>query len=260
MKIKLLSISLLIFLNACQQDNAQKNNIPTTISEIKSTIRLKISPIIPLKAEYKEVTMQTYSYDEGRMMFGVRNIRLGTPTPQADSLPFFITKKGNHLHFNIDNKRHHISNRNIFEYDLPDGKYNLFTFVNRSYGIAIKNDDAILAKRIEVKNKKLKSSKNLEQAALIYNRPHGLYKNEAADKIVLDFLLYNTEIAKNANTVRVTIDQQAVFEIDQYQSYYLEGVGLGEHTCQLELLNASGQRISEPILNKFVVTKEEKGS
>ncbi len=260
MKKILISWFLITLVSSCQSDGVN-NSISTPKKEL-SISNIKISPCsaLPQRATYEEVSMNSYTYQEGRMMFIPQNIRLGTQTIDADSLPYTNTKKGSHIHLNISNQKHHLSNRGSFEYHLPDGQYQLFSFINRSYFIAIKNPNSLIAKSIKIKNNKLASSKNLEEAAIIYNMPHGLYKNEAAKQIVLDFLLYQTSIGKGKNTIRVTIDENTVFIIDEYQPYLLEGIEVGEHRCTLELLNRKGQAISSPISNTFIVSNEPKES
>jgi len=253
-KNKLYYIYIVLFFSiiSCHSDKTTEG----TPNSSKTSISL--SPCLPLDslATYPNVTMQNYTYTAGKAIFGPQGVRLGGQTPHSKARESAKTKKGTHVHLNIDNKEHAISNRNTFEYHIPNGKHKLFAFIARSYYESIKNTKAIIAKEVEVKNGELIKSKNLPDVAIIYNAPRGLFKIANSKKILLDFLLFNTEINEEGNTVRVTIDQTSVFEINTWQAYYIEGALPGEHTVKLELLDATGKQITTPALGKFVITEE----
>jgi hypothetical protein len=241
-----------LFIISCSSDVITQENTSS------SKANISLSPCLPLDSSllYPNVIMQNYTYSGGKAIFGAQGIRLGTKTPHSIVREFTKTKKGTHVHLNLNNKEHAISNNNTFEYHIPNGKHRLFGFIARSYYESIKNTKAIIAKEIEVKNGALIKSKNLSDVAIIYNAPRGLFKLVDSKKILLDFLLFNTEINNGENSVRITIDQSAIFEINTWQSYYIEGASPGEHTVQLELLDATGKQLTAPAIGKFVITEE----
>jgi len=253
-----LFLLLLILTTACQQATTStegETEEKTPTYSAADIANIKITPCSPLPAAalHETVSMQTYTYERGKMMFGVRNLRLGGRTPADDSVPFPKTNKGTYLHLNIDNQQHQISNNRVFDYQLDDGAYKLFAFINRSYHISIKNPTAIIAKEIKVRNQRLHQSKDLTAVDVVYNMPRGEYEAAEAEKVILDFVLVNTTIAEGQNKVRVTIDNGAVFEIKEWQPYYISGLKAGKHHCKLELLNANGQQITAPAEHTFTV-------
>ena len=68
---------------------------------------------------------------------------------------------------------------------------------------------------------------------------------EMTEKLLLDFYLVNTEISANGNKVKATI-QDKEFIIDEWVSYYIEGLPKGEVSVKLELINSEGNLIQTP--------------
>ena len=83
---------------------------------------------------------------------------------------------------------------------------------------------------------------DLNNEFLFYSRPKGTYKNDETEKILLDFYLVNTEISKNGNSVRVTINDSE-FYIYEWSPYVISGLPKGETNIKLELLNKENQLI-----------------
>lgn len=223
------------------------------IKQFNPALKLLPCPDIPAAAKMEEVYLQSFNYTDGRMLFGVNNVRLGGRTPESDIFPFDNTRKGTHLHLNIENKRHHLSNRNRFEYDLPNGAYRLFAFVNRSYRVAIQNKQSVISRDIVVKDGELTKSVKNERSALIYNMPYGIYKREAAERVILDYVLYNTTIGSNKNYIKVIIDNGNEFIINENKPYYLEGLTVGKHLCRLELYNTQNQLLQPAVEAMFEI-------
>jgi hypothetical protein len=246
--VLLLIISLAISCNDINSENP---------SDINYTA-IKISPCTPLDSIslYTEVKMESYTYTRSKAIFSPVGIRLGGKTPDADNRKTKLTKKGNHLHLNIDNKEHYTSNQNVFNYHIKDGKHKLFAFIARSYYESIKNSYAIIAKEIEVLNGELLKSKNLPAADIVYNSPRGVYKNANAKNIILDFVLVNTEIHKGGNSVRITIDETKEFIVNKWQAYYIENSLPGKHSIKLELIDARDKLIATPVFHDFTVVIE----
>lgn len=240
-------MAILLHIGACGTEKTKQEKETPTIRQFNSELKLVPCPDIPKGAAMEEVYLQSFNYTSGRMMFGVNKVRLGGKTPLIDSFPFPNTRKGTHLHLNIANKRHHLSNTNVFEYDLPDGAYRLFAFVNRSYRIAIQNEESIISRSIEVKNGELTKSRKNEQGALIYNMPYGIYKKEEAKKVILDYVLYNMTIGGDGNYIKVIIDNENEFVIKENKPYYLENLTEGKHICRLELYNSQNQLLQPAV-------------
>ena len=244
-----LAIVLLNGLSSCNQTN-NTEDLPTPLSDL-----VKLIPCAPLDSsiEYSNVLLQNYTYTENQMMFQPVNLRLGGMTPWTESRPktFPRTNKGNHLHICIDIKQHHISNNNIFDFPLSDGKHQLTAFISRSFYESIKNPEAILVKEIGIKNGELYLSKNLSSINIVYNAPMGTYLKGA--QILLDFVLVGTTLEKGGNQVKVTINNQKSFYVTNWQAYLIKGLDIGTYEVRLELLDALGKQIAAPTSQNFII-------
>lgn len=216
---------------------------------------IQLTPCSPLDSTilYPDVLLQNYTYTRGKMMFMPQGLRLGGMTPFAQNRPTSKTNKGNHLHLCVNGQQHQISNENIFDCPLPNGKHELVAFIARSFYESIKHPEAIIAKEIVVRNGELVSSNNLAKVAVVYNAPLGTFRLEEGSPLLFDFVLVGTSIEKGGNSLRVTINQTQVFELDKWQAYHLEGLTAGKHLIQLELLDASGHLIADPVQQEFVI-------
>lgn len=244
-----LSLSLLSSLFSCNQANNTADT-PTPLPNL-----IELVPCTPLDSSiaYNTVLLQNYTYTRNQMMFRPVNLRLGGMTPLTESRPktFPKTRKGNHLHICIDNKQHHISNNNIFDFPLADGKYKLTAFISRSFYESIKNPEAIIAKEIGIRKGELYFSKNLPSIDILYNAPMGTYTKGA--QILLDFVLVGTTLEKGGNQVKVSINNQKTFYVNNWQAYLIKGLDVGTYDVKLELLDASGKQIAAPVSQNFII-------
>jgi hypothetical protein len=218
-----------------------------------SAIELIACAPLDSSIQYSNVLLQNYTYTGNQMMFRPVNLRLGGMTPLTISRPkaFPKTNKGNHLHICIDNKKHFISNNNIFDFPLSDGKHKLTAFISRSFYESIKNPGAIMAKEIGIRNGELYLSKNLSSIDIVYNAPMGTYLK--GDKILLDFVLVGTTLEEGGNQVKITINNQKSFYVNNWQAYLLKGLDVGEYEVKLELLDAQGKQIAAPTNQNFTI-------
>lgn len=244
-----LSLFLLTSLSSCNEAD-HPENIPTPLPDL-----IELVPCAPLDSsiQYSTVLLQNYTYTRNQMMFRPVNLRLGGMTPLTQSRPktFPKTRKGNHLHICIDNKQHHISNNNIFDFPLADGKYKLTAFISRSFYESIKNPEAIIAKEIGIRNGELYLSKNLSSIDILYNAPMGTYSK--GDQILLDFVLVGTTLEEGGNQVKISINNQKTFYVNDWQAYLIKGLTVGNYEVKLELLDASGKQIAAPKSQNFII-------
>ena len=86
---------------------------------------------------------------------------------------------------------------------------------------------------------------DLNSEFLFYSRPKGTYNGKDTEKLLLDFYLVNTDISKDGNKVRATIEGTE-FIIDEWAPFYIEGLPKGEINIKLELIDSSGSLIETP--------------
>ncbi|CAA6827341.1 MAG: Phosphopeptide-binding protein [uncultured Aureispira sp.] len=245
--------SLLFFVGNALSSCNQANNTAESLAPLLDGIELLPCTPIDSSIMYSNVLLENYTYTKSQMMFRPVNLRLGGRTPFTKNRPRTLpkTNKGNHLHICIDNKLHHISNNNIFDFPLADGKYKLTAFIARSFYESIKNPEAIMAKEIGIRNGELYLSKNISTVDIVYNAPMGSHLK--GDKILLDFVLIGTSLEKEGNQVKITINNQKSFHVSSWQAYFLKGLDVGTYEVTLELLDALGKQLAAPTSQRFTV-------
>ena len=215
----------------------------------KKVLNIRVEALdYSIQGSMKGLSLKEYGYSNFKAMFSPRGTRLGGKTSGIpDNSPHKITKLGTHLHLNIDNQLHFLSNRNVFEAPIKDGVHKLFAFVCGSNYSSIKTPDAQLCKLVELRNGQLIKSNDLEQAFLIYNAPlmENMYMEN--QKIILDFVLFNCQIAPNQNYVALSINEQKITQLHQWQAYQLIGLPRGSYRIKLELYDANDKLLAPPV-------------
>jgi hypothetical protein len=123
----------------------------------------------------------------------------------------------------------------------------ILAFLSRSYHESVKNPNAFVLTEVGDKQET-----DLSKEFLFYSRPKGKYVGEDTKKLLLDFYLVNTNISKDGNKVKATINETE-FIIDEWAPYYIEGLPKGEINIKLELINSDGNMV-ETLFNPSVRT------
>jgi len=193
--------------------------------------------------------------------YDVKNYELGNQTPDAPQKSCANSAKGQHIHLILNNQPYSAYYTNKFSKELPDNYYVALAFISRSYHESIKNKGAYALHDFTVGQKMSDGPQvDLKAEHLFYSRPKGKYIGAGnIEKVMLDFYLVNTEIGKNGNKVRATINGTA-FTIDKWQPYMMEGLPMGTNKIKLELIDSKGQAVEGPfnvVEREFQLYKEE---
>lgn len=179
--------------------------------------------------------------------FDVKNYELGTQTkgPGPDMLA--NSKKGQHIHFIVDNKPYTAHYENKFSKDLGQGDHVVLAFLSRSYHEAVKNDNSYVVKQFRVGDVDESDQMDVDfsKEHMFYSRPKGTYSGDGTNKVILDFFLLNTELSADGNKVEAKINDQE-FTIDEWAPYVMEGLPMGENTVKLKLVDSDGNYIEGP--------------
>ena len=81
---------------------------------------------------------------------------------------------------------------------------------------------------------------------LAYSRPAGTYQGAAADRILVDFFVYNTRLGASGHKVIMTLDANAPVEITTWAPLYLENLPDGKHRMSMALVGADGEALPGP--------------
>jgi hypothetical protein len=183
---------------------------------------------------------------KNQFLFEVDNFELGAQTPDAQHLECANSEQGQHIHWILNNEPYAAHYTPNVEKDLKDGKHLLLAFLSRSYHESIKRNNAYTLKQLNVGDIRNAKDFNLNAPHLFYSRPKGEYEGNDAKVLLLDFYLVNANISDGGNKVRVIIDGNTEFILTKWVPYKIEGLGEGEHTIRIQLIDKAGLPVEGP--------------
>ena len=168
--------------------------------------------------------------------FAVENYELGAQTEDATERSCANSGKGQHIHFILNNQPYKAHYDSVFEEEVPEGTNILLAFLSRSYHESIKTNSAHELIKYGM------GGQDLDEPLLFYSRPKGTYAGDDGNKLLLDFYLRNLSLSESGYKVKATIDGEE-FILPKWCPYFVEGLGVGEHSFQLELIDADGMPV-----------------
>ncbi|MEZ5059800.1 MAG: hypothetical protein R2879_22430 [Saprospiraceae bacterium] len=243
----LFPVILLFF--ACGSPEANQNEEQTeetTMEETTSSYTL--TPFSPSPSfDDAAINEMTYQGKKFNYTIGGDSYQLGVQTSDAPQKMCANSAKGQHIHLIVDNEPYAAKYESTFDYDIADGEHYILSFLSRSYHESIKTDAAHKAVKVNVKDGSFESSEPITQPMLFYSRPKGTYVGKAeTEKVMLDFYLVNTTLGMD-NKVKVEINGEEVATVDTWQPYYIEGMGMGDNTVKLTLVDKDGNVVDTPL-------------
>ena len=171
--------------------------------------------------------------------FDVSDYTLGMQSIKDFDYTLANSKKGQHIHFIVNNGPYSAHYEDTFTKKFEDSSNVILAFLSRSYHESVKNSNAYILTQVG------ENEIDLNKEFLFYSRPKGTYKGVDTEKLLLDFYLVNTNLSSSGNKVKATI-QETEFIIEEWAPYYIEGLTKGEIKIKLELIDSSGNLIDSP--------------
>ncbi|MEX0962279.1 MAG: hypothetical protein WDZ28_05440 [Simkaniaceae bacterium] len=137
--------------------------------------------------------------------------------------------------------------------NLSPGEHVMRTYLARSYGEALRAPKAFSTRIFFVGEKKRTIGFVASRPLLTYNEPQGIFEEEKANPILLDFILTNVELSEDGYKVRLRIDNQQIEDIDHWSPYYIYGLSKGSHSINIQLIDKNNQFVEGPYNN---ITRE----
>ena len=256
MKRQFIAIATLLaasFLYACGPSGDSAQETATEPEETKPALSIMPAPDSP---EYADAMLEMTGPSDGSTLtsgdsveftYGVTNYELGVPTPDADQKPLAASAKGQHIHLILNNNPYHaIYQPEGFKLALDDGHYVALSFLSRSYHESVKNPEAYKVSQFKVGDGDSEEV-DLSQPMLFYSRPKGTYSGADTESVLFDFYLANTEIGASGNQVKVSINSDTTFMVDQWQPYVIKGMPMGDNTIKIELVDSNGNLVDSPM-------------
>jgi hypothetical protein len=225
---------------------------------------ITLTPAEPSTA-FPNAAISNYKFsnngDSVKFEYELKNYILGSQTADASSKVCANSAKGQHIHLILNNMPYEAWYIPSFKKKLSDGHYVALSFLSRSYHESIKTKDAYVLKQFNIGKNAYTEEGNidLKKPLLFYSRPKGEYVGNDTKKVLLDFYLVNTNLNKNGNKVKATINGKE-FIIDEWKPFYIEGLPMGESIVKLELLDKNnkplGQNKMFQAIERKIVLKE----
>ena len=249
----LLKISLLTFilLASCDKKKSTQKKGTASIKLEKLTNSPSYSDASLVLREFQNDTYA--NHDTIHFNFALSNYALGAQTESKNNSELANSKKGQHIHFILNNQPYSAYYTPSFKKNIPHGTHHLVAFLSRSYHESVKNKNSVFVTKITAgENAKDTLGVDMDAPTLIYSRPKGKYVGKDTERVLLDFFVLNTKLSENGNKVKATINNQE-FIISEWAPHTISGLPTGTTTIGLELIDAKGNPITGPF-NKVTRT------
>ena len=176
------------------------------------------------------------------------NYQLGDQTPDAPQKMCANSDQGQHIHLIVDDQPYAAKYEPSFDHEVEDGEHYVLSFLSRSYHESIKTPTAHVAFKANFEGGTPKDRSPIDGPMLFYSRPKGTYVGKAnTDKVMLDFFLLNTDLSAGGNKVKVTVNGNEEFIVQEWKPYFLEGLPMGDNKVKLTLIGADGSPLDVPL-------------
>ncbi|MGB2129435.1 MAG: hypothetical protein ACPHXR_08170 [Flavicella sp.] len=236
-------LALLVIFACGKKKETEKKETPKIVLEKLTNSPLYSDASLVLR-EFQNDTHE--NHDTIHFKFEVGDYVLGAQTDSKNNSELANSKKGQHIHFILNNQPYSAYYTPNFKKNIPHGVHHLVAFLSRSYHESVKNENSVVVtKLIAGENTKDTIGLDMEAPTLIYSRPKGKYVGNDTKGVLLDFFVINTELSEKGNKVKATINNQE-FTITEWVPYVIKGLPTGITNINLELIDAKGNPIPGP--------------
>ncbi len=242
----LFTVAVMVLLgSSCQNNGALFSKDGLKLYEVKGSPEFRdaqLTLVSPANGDSLAEGIDTFNFD-------VKNYTLGAQTPDADQKMCANSKKGQHIHFILDDAPYKASYSPVINEDMKPGHHVLLAFLSRSYHESIKEKGAYILEEFNV-GPDARDSFDATAPHVFLSRPKGEYVGpQETNKVMLDFYLVNCDLSPDGYKVRATINGTE-FTLTKWEPYLIEGLPLGESTVKLELLDKTGALVASPFNGK----------
>ncbi len=253
-------ISLAIAAGACCLSIAAFKKVnphpeaPKPMSPVKLTAVKPSSPEFPGAAiSMKNVTAVAVGKDSARVSFefALKNYELKSQTSDKDNKLCNNSDKGQHIHFILDNQPYKALYESKNDVVLANGtEHYLMAFLSRSYHESLKSKDAAIVYHFKIdKSGKLKKLKDPKTPMIFYSRPKGDYLGADTVNVLLDYYVWNCNLAADGYKVKSVImrpmSDPAVDTLSKWEPKFINNLS-GNCRIMLQLLDKKGRKVDGP--------------
>ena len=123
------------------------------------------------------------------------------------------------------------------ELNLKKGNYSVLSFLCDDQELCIKQAEAYALRSFSVGEN---SKQNLNDSVFAVLN---IFSKETSFNPILDFYLINTNISKEGNKIKLSIDKNE-FQLHNWSAYTINGLTKGKHKIKIELVNNKGIKLN----------------
>ena len=240
-----------LMISACggEAPKAPETKVEEGTKEVVAPVKTEIAKTAFSESpSFADAKLGLDGYKDGTFSFGVSNYELAAQTSDAPQKMCANSGKGQHIHLIVDDQPYAAKYESKFTHEVADGTHYLLAFLSRSYHESIKTATAHIAVQGQFAGGKMTESAPIKNPMLFYSRPKGTYVGKAdTEKLMLDFYLVNTTLAADGNRVKVDVNGEEAFTLDEWKPVFLEGLPMGDNKVKLTLIDKDGNAVDAPL-------------
>jgi hypothetical protein len=203
----------------------------------------------------KSVKAQKAGNDSAKVSFAfdVKSYDLKTQTACTDPMECNNSAQGQHIHFILDNMPYKALYEPTNDVTLANNtEHYLMAFLSRSYHESVKSKGAALVYHFKIDEKgNLKKLDDPKTPMLFYSRPKGDYFGKDTANVLLDFYVWNAELAPDGYKVKADItpanNAPVSVALDNWAPKFIQNLGLGKSSVSISLIDKDGKQVEGPM-------------
>lgn len=222
----------------------------------------KVSP----SPEYKDASLTIGSVkaekvgkDSAKVTFDfvVKNYELKMQTADNGAKQCNNSDKGQHIHFIMDNMPYKALYEPKNDITLANNtEHYLMVFLSRSYHESVKSAGAAAVYHFKIDEKgNLKKLEDAKTPMVFYSRPKGDYLGKDTANVLLDFYVWNCNLAADGYKIKADIanetkpSQTLSVTLDKWEPNFIQNLGTGKSKVTLSLVDKDGKQVEGPQTN-----------
>ena len=187
--------------------------------------------------------------------FDVKNYELKMQTSDNANKLCNNSAQGQHIHFIMDNAPYKALYEPTNTITLANGtEHYLMAFLSRSYHESVKSKGAALVYHFKIDEKgKLVKLDEPKTPMLFYSRPKGDYIGTDTANLLLDYYVWNCDLATDGYKVKATLqpaggvpEPSVSFTLDKWEPKFINNLTTGKSKLELVLIDKDGKQVEGP--------------
>lgn len=201
--------------------------------------------------------------------FDVKNYELKMQTTDNGTKLCNNSAQGQHIHFILDNQPYKALYEPKNEVTLAKGtEHYLMAFLSRSYHESVKSPGAALVYHFRINDAgKAEKMDEPKTPMVFYSRPKGDYLSKDTANVLLDYYVWNCDLAADGYKVAATMLSEkggmtdtTKFTLDKWEPKFINNLPLGKNKVMLNLIDKDGKQVEGPctsVAREFNLSAQE---